>query len=71
MSKALPREWKKWDTNSDPQSEVIWEGTPCLEKTWRRNNFCQSGGVDSVMRGDEYALLGQAIHDDKDGGESG
>ena len=31
----------------------------------------QSGGINRVMRGDEYALLGQAIHDDEDGGESG
>ena len=31
----------------------------------------QSRGVDSVMCGDEYALLRQAIHDDKDGCESG
>ena len=31
----------------------------------------QSGGIDGVMHGDEYALLRQAIHDDKDGGESG
>ena len=31
----------------------------------------QSGGVDGVMCGDEYALLGQVIHNDEDGGESG
>ena len=31
----------------------------------------QSGGVNGVMHGDEYALLRQVIHDDKDGCESG
>ena len=36
-----------------------------------KEQLSQSGGIDGVMRGDEYALLGQAIHDDKDGGESG
>ena len=36
-----------------------------------KEQLCQSRGVNGVMRGDEYALLGQAIHDDKDGCESG
>ena len=45
MSRAFPRERKKWDTNSEPRSEVMWEGTPCLEKTWSRNNFANSGDV--------------------------
>ena len=36
-----------------------------------KEQLCQSGGIDGVMRGDEDALLGQAIHDNKDGGESG
>ena len=36
----------------------------------KKEQLRQSGGVNGVMRGDEYALLRQAIHDDKDGGES-
>ena len=43
MSKALPREQKKWDMNSNPWSEVMCEGMPCLEKTWRRNNLASLG----------------------------
>ena len=31
----------------------------------------QSGRIDGVMHGDEYALLREAVHDDKDGCESG
>ena len=42
-----------------------------LGKDMEKEQLHQSGGVDSVMRGDEYALLRQAIHDDEDGGESG
>ena len=34
MLSALPSVWKKEDTNSEPQSDVTWEGTLCLEKTW-------------------------------------
>ena len=45
MSSALPSEWKKWDTNSVPQSEVTWASTPCLENTWSRNSFARSGLV--------------------------
>jgi len=33
MSNAVPRDQKKWDMNSIPQSEVMWLGTLCLEKT--------------------------------------
>ena len=43
MSRALPREQKKWDMNLDLQSEVMWEGTPCLEKMWRRNSLASPG----------------------------
>ena len=34
MSSALLSVWKKEDTNSEPQLDVTWEGTLCLEKTW-------------------------------------
>ena len=36
-----------------------------------KEQLSQSGGINSVMRGDEYALLREAIHNDKDGCESG
>ena len=45
MSRALPRDLKKWETNLEPLSEVIWERTPCFEKTWERKSFTNSGEV--------------------------
>ena len=45
MSRTFPSEWKKAETNSEPQSEVMWEGMPCLEKTWRTNNLANIGDV--------------------------
>ena len=45
MSSAFPRDLKKCDTNSDPQSEVTWEGTPCLENTCSMNSFVRSAEV--------------------------
>jgi len=32
MSNAVPRDQKKWDKNSIPQSEVTWLETPMLGK---------------------------------------
>ena len=46
-------------------------GNAVLGKDVEKEQLRQSRGVDGVMRGDEYALLRQAIHDDKDGCESG
>ena len=37
MSRTVPKDRKKFDTNSEPLSEVIWEGMPCLENTCRIN----------------------------------
>ena len=31
MSRVVPKEQKKFDTNSEPLSEVIWKEIPCLE----------------------------------------
>ena len=45
MSRALPRDLKKWETNSEPLLKMIWKGTPCLEKTWRRKSLANSGEV--------------------------
>src|SRR6266581_5370034 len=45
MSRALPSEQKKLETNSNPQSEVMCMGTLCLETTWRRNSLASSRAV--------------------------
>ena len=45
MSRAFPRDWKKWDTNSVPRLDVTWAGTPCLENMWSRKSFASSGLV--------------------------
>ena len=46
-------------------------GNTVLGKDVEEEQLSQSGGINSVMRGDEYALLREAIHDDEDGCESG
>ena len=51
MSRTFPSEWKKAETNSKPQLEVMCEGTPCLEKTWRMNNLANIGDVMVSMVG--------------------
>ena len=45
MSRAFPRVQKKDDTNSVLWSEVICDGTPCLEKTWSTNSLVSSGAL--------------------------
>ena len=45
MSRALPRDLKKWEMNSEPLSEVMWEGTLYLEKMWRRKSLANSREV--------------------------
>src|SRR5260370_38647689 len=40
---SLPRDQKKWETNSEPQLEVTWDGVPCFENTWVRNSWASSG----------------------------
>ena len=42
-----------------------------LGKDVEKEQLSQSRGIDGVMCGDEYALFRQAVHDDKDGGETG
>src|SRR5258708_26005743 len=39
----FPREWKKWDTNSMPQSKVTCPGALCLENMWVRKSFASWG----------------------------
>ena len=51
MSRTFPSDWKKAEKNSKPQSEVMWEGMPCLEKTWRMNNLANIGDVMVSMVG--------------------
>ena len=45
MSSALPTVWKKEDTNLEPQLDVTWEGTQCLEKTWMTKSLGSSAEV--------------------------
>ena len=45
MSRALPRDLKKWEMNLEPLLEVMWERTPCFEKMWRRKSLVNSGEV--------------------------
>ena len=37
----------------------------------KKEQLCQSRGINGVMHGDEYALLREVIHNDEDGCESG
>ena len=46
-------------------------GNAVLGEDVEKEQLSQSGGVDGVMRGDEYALLREVIHDNEDGSESG
>ena len=39
MSSALPSVWKKEDTNSESQLDVMCEGTLCFEKIWMTNSL--------------------------------
>ena len=45
MSRALPRDLKKWEMNLEPLLEVIWKGTLCFEKMWRRKSLTNSRKV--------------------------
>ena len=60
MSRAVPKDRKKFDTNSEPLSEVTWEGTPFLENTWRTNRH------DGVVGRDKDHLLGELVDYDQD-----
>src|SRR5258707_8718375 len=40
---SLPKEWKKCNMNSKPQSDVMCDGTLCLENTWVRNSCATCG----------------------------
>ena len=51
MSRAEPKERKKWEMNSEPRSQVTCVGTPCLEKTWMMNSRASSGAVISSTVG--------------------
>ena len=44
-SKTFPSEQKKAETNSEPRSEAMYEGMPCLEKTWRTKNLANIGDI--------------------------
>ena len=51
MSRALLRDLKKWEMNLEPLSEVMWEGTPCFEKMWRRKSLANSREVIVLLVG--------------------
>jgi hypothetical protein len=53
----LPRDQKKWDTHSVPQSEVTWDGIPCLENMWIRNSFARFREVMVSWVGTNIACL--------------
>src|SRR5260221_11433827 len=48
IQSSLPKEWKKCDMNSEPQSDVMCNGTLCLENTWVRNS-CATCRVFTVL----------------------
>ena len=48
----------------------VW-GNTVFGEDMEEEQLSQSGGINGVMHGDEYALLRQVIHNDEDGGESG
>jgi len=60
MLRAVPKDRKKFDTNSEPLLEVTWEGTLCLENT-QRTNKC-----DGVVSRDKDCLLGEPVYYDQD-----
>jgi len=45
MSRAVPREQKKWETNSEPRSDITWDGSLCFEKTWIMKRRASSAEV--------------------------
>src|SRR6202035_1477978 len=57
MSRANPRERKKWEMNSEPRSQVTWDRTPCLENTCIMNNLASSGASISSTVGMKMPCL--------------
>ena len=41
----IPKNWKKFDTNSEPLLEMTWEETSYLENTWRTNRHAKSADM--------------------------
>jgi len=65
MSRIVPKEQKKFDTNSKPLLEMIWKEILCLENTWRMNRY------DDVMGRDKDSLLGELVDYNQDSVKSG
>ena len=57
MSRAVSKKQKNFDINSKPLSEVIWEGTLCLENTWRMDRHVKSTDVMVLWVGIKIACL--------------
>src|SRR5258705_4230468 len=55
--RSLPKEWKKCDTNSELQSDVTCDRTPCLENTWVRNNLATCGAFTVSWEGMNIACF--------------
>jgi len=57
MSSSFPNDWKIWEVNSEPWSEVTWSRTPCFTKTWWRNSLVILGVVTLSVVGMEMSCL--------------
>ena len=57
MSRVVPKEQKKFDTNSKPMSEMIWKGILYLENMWRINRYAKSTKVMILQAGINIACL--------------
>src|SRR5882672_6062652 len=57
ISRAVPRDRKKCDTNSEPRSEVTWLGTPCFENTWVTKSLASLGALTLLLVGIKIACF--------------
>src|SRR5882672_5335920 len=57
ISRAVPRDRKKCNTNSEPRSEVTWLGTPCFENTWVTKSLASSGALNLSSVGMKIACF--------------
>ena len=57
MSRAFPSKRKKCEMNLEPQLEVMWEGTPCLDKTCITKSWARPAEVIVECVGMKIACL--------------
>ena len=60
MYKVILKEQKKFDTNSEPLSEIMWKRIPYLESIQRINR------CDSVIGKDKNCLLSELVNYNQD-----